>query len=137
VQELKPGNEQTERVSGLDRADIANVGTIAEQQACFDEWMKSLAPVYAPRAPPKSGHEHDEPIVEFGPIARLAGEYLVSDKPNIERVLRRSVGTKRKERGHPPVSPGISTPPLAFYAASGVGMRASTAASFSARRRRS
>lgn len=102
VQQLRPGVEQTERVSGFGSADFAEVGTLGEQQACFEEWMKSLAPVYAPRVPPKSGHEHDEPAVEFGPIARLAGEYLVTDKPDIERVLRRSLRAKRRERRLPP-----------------------------------
>jgi len=102
VQQLKPGVEQTERVSGLDRADFASVGSLAEQQACFEEWKKSLPPVYAPRVPPKSGHEHDEPIVEFGPIAKLAGEYLVTDKPEIERVLRKSLRAKRQQRGQTP-----------------------------------
>lgn len=101
VQQLRPGLEQTERVCGFDRAEFAEVGTLFEQQASFEEWMKSLAPLYAPRVPQRCGHEHDEPIVEFGPIARLAGEYLVTDKPDIERVLRRSLRSKRRERGRP------------------------------------
>lgn len=104
LQQLRSGVEQTERVSGFDRADFADVGTLGEQQACFEEWMKSLAPLYAPRVPSKSGHEHDEPNVEFGPIARLAGEYLVTDKPDIKRVLRRSLRPKQRERGLPPTS---------------------------------
>jgi len=102
VQQLKPGVEQTERVSGFGRVDFADVGTLGEQQACFEEWMKGLVPVYEPRVPPKSGHEDDEPVVEFGPIARLAGEYLVTDKPDIERVLRRSIRAKRRKRRRPP-----------------------------------
>ena len=106
VQQLKLGIEQTKRVSGFGRADFADVGTLGEQQARFEEWMTSLAPVYAPRVPPKSGHEKDEPVVEFGPMARLGGEYLVTDKPDIERVLRRSLGGKRGKRGPPPNSVG-------------------------------
>lgn len=98
VQLLRPGLEQTERVFGFDRAEFPEVAILAEQQASFEEWIKSLAPVYSPRVRPKSGHEQDEAFVEFGPIARLAGEYLVTDEPDIERVLRRSVRAKRKER---------------------------------------
>ena len=104
VQQLRPGIEETERVPALDRADFGDVGTLAEQQACFEEWMDSLAPVFAPRVPPKSGHEHDEPVVEFGPIARLAGEYLVTGKPDIERILRRTIGVKKERRRGPPPS---------------------------------
>lgn len=102
VQQLRPGIEQTERLFALDPADFAAVGTLAEQHAGFEDWMKSLTPVYTPRVPPKSGHEHDEPKVEFGPIARLAGEYLVTDNPDIGRVLRRSLRAQRKEGGKPP-----------------------------------
>jgi hypothetical protein len=98
VQRLTPGVEQTERIDAFEPAQFADVATLDEQRDHFETWMKSLEPVYAPRAARKSGHEHDEPIVEFGALARLAGEYLVSDEPDVERALRKSLEARRRER---------------------------------------
>lgn len=90
VQILRHGIEHTEFVDGFERAGFSEVGTLADQSASFEQWMKSLAPVYEPRVPPKAGHEHDSPTVEFSSLARLAGEYLVDGKPNLDRLLGRS-----------------------------------------------
>lgn len=89
VQRLTHGAEQTERIDGFEQAEFAEVATIREQQDAFEQWKSSLEPVFAPRAPRKSGHEHDQPVVDFGPIARLAGEYLMTGKPDAERIIRR------------------------------------------------
>ena len=98
VERLRQGVEQTERVDGFERAEFDDVATVAEQQASFDDWMKSLSPVYAPRAPRKAGHEHDEASVEFGPLARLAGDYLVTHKPNVDRALGRALQQNIRKR---------------------------------------
>lgn len=90
VQILREGIERTEPVNGFERADFSEVGTLADQSASFEQWMKSLAPVFQPRVPPKAGHEHDPPTVEFGILARAAGEYLVDGKPNLDRLLGRA-----------------------------------------------
>lgn len=95
VEKLTRGIAQTERIDALERADFAEVATVHEQQASFEEWMRSLAPVYAPRAPRKAGHEHDEPAVEFSALARFAGEYLAADKPDMERALAKARGVSR------------------------------------------
>ncbi len=83
VEGLTRGIEQTARIDAFERADFADVASIAEQQSFFEEWMRSLAPVYAPRAPRRAGHEQDEPVVEFSALARLAGEYLAGKKPTL------------------------------------------------------
>jgi hypothetical protein len=102
VEQLQTGVEQTQSVSAFQPAELNDVATLAEQQACFEEWMRSLAPVYAPRAARKAAHEHDEPVVEFSALAMLGGEYLVSDHPDYQRALRKSVeATRRKRRPLP------------------------------------
>ena len=98
VQQLTVGVEQTERIDGFARAEFNDVATVAEQEDFFNDWMKSLSPVHAPRAPRKSGHEQDEAVVDFSSLARLAGEYLVSDEPSIDRVFRKAVSPKLRKR---------------------------------------
>lgn len=98
VQRLQSGVEKTHAVNAFERADFSEVATLKEQHAAFEHWMSSLAPVYAPRAARKAGHEHDEPVVEFGPLARLAGEYLASDEPDARRASRKSLDAVRRKR---------------------------------------
>ncbi len=81
VQQMTLGTEETTRRSAFDVAGFGEVGELAEQRSHFEEWMQSLAPVYAPRAARRAGHEHDPPGVEFSGLARLAGKYLVSGLP--------------------------------------------------------
>ena len=81
VQQMILGTEETTQRRAFDVAGFSEVGDLAEQCSQFDRWMKSLAPVYAPRTPRQAGHEHDSPGVEFSALARLAGKYLVSDPP--------------------------------------------------------
>lgn len=87
VQVLRDGVERTQALNGFEHANFSEVGTLTGQSARFEQWMKSLAPVFEPRVPPKAGHEHDPPTVEFSALARLAGEYLVDGKPNLDRLL--------------------------------------------------
>ena len=47
---------ETERLNGFDPAEFAEVTDLDEQRANFDAWMKSLAPIYEGRVPPKAGH---------------------------------------------------------------------------------
>ena len=98
VQRFRAGVEETEKINALERAGFADVANLAEQQASFEQWMHSLAPVYAPRAPRKSGHDHDEAVVEFGSLALLAGEYLVSDEPDHQRTLRKHLRSLTRNR---------------------------------------
>ncbi|MGZ3268968.1 MAG: hypothetical protein ACXU7X_12240 [Croceibacterium sp.] len=70
VQQLSPGTEVTKPRNAFEPADFGEVCSLAEQRDNFDRWMKSLSPVYAPRAPRKAGHEHDPPAVEFSSLAR-------------------------------------------------------------------
>lgn len=97
VEKLTRGIEQTGRIDALEPADFDEVATVSEQAASFEQWMKSLAPVFAPRAARKSGHEHDEPVVEFSALARFAGEYLSANKPDFERLLAKARGTNRSK----------------------------------------
>lgn len=101
VQQLRMGVEETQKVNALEPAAFDDVSTLSDQRASFEAWMQSLAPVYAPRAARKAGHEHDEAIVEFGPLAMLAGEYLSNDEPDYRRALRRSKHIKRNRRPFP------------------------------------
>jgi hypothetical protein len=98
VERLREGIEQTEKMNAFDPAAFDEVATLVEQQASFEEWMRSLAPVFAPRAPRKSGHEHDEPVVAFSALSMLAGEYLASDEPDYRRALRKSLAAARSKR---------------------------------------
>lgn len=98
VQQFRMGVEETQRINALEPAGFDEVSTLSEQQASFDAWMRSLAPVYAPRSARKAGHEHDEATVEFGPLALLAGEYLSSDKPDFRRALRSAEQARKRNR---------------------------------------
>jgi hypothetical protein len=89
VQRLTPGVEQTEAIECFAPAQWEEVTDLATQRRNFDAWMKSLAPVPVGRVRPRAGHERDPPGVEFSGLARMAGEYLVNGKPNLERVLGR------------------------------------------------
>ena len=89
VERLALGINETERLNGFDPAQFAEVTDLDEQRANFDAWMKSLAPIYEGRVPPKAGHEDDPAVVEFSGIARMAGEYLVNGKLDLDRVLRK------------------------------------------------
>ena len=103
VQILRSGIEHTEPVDGFDPAGFSEVGTLADQSASFEQWMKSLAPVFEPRVPPKAGHEHDPATVEFSILARVAGEYLVDGKPKLDRLLGRATPNRRGgDRREPP-----------------------------------
>lgn len=87
VERLTPGVNETETLDGLEPAKFAEVTTLEDQQAHFESWMKTLAPIPEGRVPPKAGHEHDAAIVEFGLEAIFAGQYLVDGKPNLEAAL--------------------------------------------------
>lgn len=76
VEQLKRGVEQTMPINGFEAASFSEVATLERQRAAFEEWKESLAPVHEGRVPPRAGHEHDVPSVEFGPLARLAGRIL-------------------------------------------------------------
>jgi hypothetical protein len=78
VEQLMAGEEATRRLDGLDRAPFDAVTTLAQQRSNFEAWMASLAPVALGRVPPRSGHGNDEPGVDFGPVAKLAGRILRS-----------------------------------------------------------
>jgi hypothetical protein len=78
VEQLVAGEEATQRLDGLDPAPFHAVTTLAEQRANFEAWMASLAPVPRGRVPPRAGHGDDEPKVDFGPVAKLAGRILRS-----------------------------------------------------------
>ena len=82
LQKLTPGREATERVPGFDPAEFGEVATLEAQRANFEAWMASLAPVPVSRVPPRAGHEHDAPGVDFGPVARLAGRILGERSPD-------------------------------------------------------
>lgn len=98
VQRLQTGVEETQAVNGFERAEFSEVATFEEQQAAFEQWMRSLAPVYSPRAARKAGHGQDEAVVDFGPLAMLAGEYLASDEPDARRAARKSLDAMRRKR---------------------------------------
>ncbi len=76
VRQLKRGVEQTEPIDGFKAAGFSEVTTLERQRVAFEKWKKSLVPVHEGRVPPRAGHEHDRPTVEFGPLARLAGRIL-------------------------------------------------------------
>lgn len=78
VEQLTPGEEATCRINGFDPAPFWSVATLAEQRANFESWMASLPPVALGRVPPRAGHGDDEPEVDFGPVAKLAGRILRS-----------------------------------------------------------
>jgi len=90
VQQLIPGNEQGPKVECFAPARWEEVTDLATQRANFEAWMASLAPVPVGRARPRAGHEHDEAGVDFGPLATMAGEYLVDGKANVQRILART-----------------------------------------------
>jgi hypothetical protein len=71
------------------------VADLATQRENFEAWMASLAPVPVGRARPRAGHAHDPAGVEFGPLAVMAGEYLVDGKANLERLLARTRARRR------------------------------------------
>ncbi|MBV9882394.1 MAG: hypothetical protein JO276_05240 [Sphingomonadaceae bacterium] len=78
VEQLLPGREATHRLNALDPAPFDTVTTLAEQRANFEAWQAALPPVPVGRVPPREGHGDDPPVVEFGPLARLAGRILGS-----------------------------------------------------------
>ena len=78
VEQLTSGEETTCRVNGLDPAPFDAVTTLERQRANFECWMASLPPVPLGRVPPRAGHGGDEPVIEFGPVAKLAGRILRS-----------------------------------------------------------
>jgi hypothetical protein len=79
VEQLTPGEERTNRLEALAPAPFEAVTTLAQQQAAFETWRASLAPLPLGRTPPRAGHGDDPAGVEFGPLARLAGRILRSD----------------------------------------------------------
>ncbi|HSQ99066.1 MAG TPA: hypothetical protein VLM36_04030 [Sphingomicrobium sp.] len=97
VEKLTRGIEGTERIDAFEHAEFGEVATLIEQQSSFEDWMRSLAPVYAPRATRKSGHERDEPVVEFSALARFAGEYLAAEQPDLERAIAKARGPSRSK----------------------------------------
>jgi hypothetical protein len=98
VQRLRHGTEMTQPVDGLECAVFDEVGTLADQHSSFEQWMKSLAPVFEPRVPPKAGHSHDAAAVDFSGLARLAGKYLVDgdERPPRRPAQNRSVQNRRE-----------------------------------------
>jgi hypothetical protein len=76
VQKLTAGCEATERILGFNSADFREVATLEDQRSNFQAWMASLPPVAEGRVPPRAGHEHDAPGVEFSGLSRLAGRIL-------------------------------------------------------------
>jgi hypothetical protein len=81
VQILIPGVSETVGIKILEAAPFDAVATLENQRANFEAWMASLSPVPEGRVPPRAGHEHDEPRVDFGPVARLAGRILRESSP--------------------------------------------------------
>jgi hypothetical protein len=71
-----PGVEQTLRVDAFEPAVFGEVTTLERQRKAFGQWKKGLAPVHEGRVRPRAGHEHDTPVVDSGPLARLAGRIL-------------------------------------------------------------
>jgi len=90
VQQLIPGDERGPKFECFAPARWEEVTDLAAQRANFEAWMAGLAPVPVGRARPREGHAHDPAGVEFGPLAIMAGEYLVDGKIDVERVLARS-----------------------------------------------
>jgi hypothetical protein len=78
VEQLTPGEGATLSLNGFDPAPLDAVATLAQQRANFELWMASLPPVRLGRVPLRAGHAHDEPGVDFGPVAKLAGRILRS-----------------------------------------------------------
>ncbi len=76
VQILAPGVAETIGVAMLDPAPFDAVTTLDRQRANFEAWMASLAPIPEGRVPPRAGHEHDAPGVDFSAVSRLAGRIL-------------------------------------------------------------
>ena len=87
VDALTMGIEQTEKLDWMVPATFDDVVTVTEQQAHFNQWMASLAPVRVGRVPPRAGHDKDLPSVDFGPAARFAAAILRNDPDPLEQVL--------------------------------------------------
>jgi hypothetical protein len=89
VQQLTPGTERTSAIECFAPASRDEVTDLASQRTAFDAWMAGLKPVAVGRVRPRAGHEHDAPVVEFGPLAVAAGECLIDGKPKIDRLFAR------------------------------------------------
>jgi hypothetical protein len=76
VQILVRGLAETIGIKMLDPAPFEAVTTLDRQRANFEAWMASLPAVYEGRVPPRAGHDHDPPRVDFGPLSRFAGRIL-------------------------------------------------------------
>lgn len=87
IRHLIPGSEVTQRVDGFEPAEFAQVATLEEQRANFEDWRKTLASVRVGRAPRKSGHEHDPAVVDFSPLSKAAGYYLVNGRLDLAQIL--------------------------------------------------
>jgi len=89
VERLTLGLEKTEPIDCFAPAEWEAVTDLATQRRNFDAWMASLSPVPVGRVRPRAGHEHEPAGVEFSGLARMAGEYLVDGRPNLDRLLGR------------------------------------------------
>jgi hypothetical protein len=95
VHQLTAGSERTRKIDGFAAADFAQVTTLEEQRANFEAWLQTLTPVRVGRVPRKRGHEHDPAGVEFGALAKAAGQYLANGHLDPKQVLDNVRSTNR------------------------------------------